>query len=415
MRSKTRNVSFTVLCLAAAEALLLAYAVHMKFEPAWMAVIAIMSLAALVIHIRACLKEPDYLRRLLGLKRHAGKRIPQLDHLRVFAVCGVILTHIIQTDIESYKAPVLYAANIAWVLTMAANAIYVMLSGALLYRWKEEKLRIFYFRRFITVVVPLALYYRWYTAVNYHLGRGWDWVSLKSVPHWLLANEMREAPHFWLIYVILSIYVTVPLFRHLFRHVCYRDLTKALAAIFLFCAFSNALLPYAILAVALPVSVWLFISFLGYWVSLEETRKFDRVLMTAGLAAAAVIGVLTLIDPDKAFLNQYCLNDRPLVMLVGLGLFAFVFGTGRFFAKDNVLVSCISRYGYGIILIHWWTLHFVVRARFSISSMSFHYFGTVVSLVLTLIISWVFCFAADNFLVMPIQRLLSKILRVNGQ
>jgi len=93
---------------------------------------------------------------------HAGqKRIAQLDHLRVIAVSGVILTHVIQVDLESYKAPALYGANILWVLTLAANVIYVMLSGALLYRPKKESLRKFYLRRFSAVVVPLSMYYLW--------------------------------------------------------------------------------------------------------------------------------------------------------------------------------------------------------------------------------------------------------------
>ena len=395
---------------AAAEVLLMGWLWHMDFEPAWLAVMLVLSLAGCVLHMRALMQDPAYYRKLTGIETTGKKRIPQLDCLRVIAVSGVILTHVIQVDIESYKAPVLYLANIVWVLTMAANAVYVMLSGALMYRWREEKLHIFYLRRMITIAVPLTIYYLWYTAVNYHLGRGWDWVSLSSVPHWLLANEMREAPHFWLIYVIMSIYVTVPLLRHLFRSVAYRDLTKALLAIFLFIAFSNALRPYAVLAVPLPITGWLFVSLIGYWVCLEETRKYDRALIAAGAVSAIAIAVLTCVNPDVDFLSLYCLNDAPLVMVFCTGLFALVFHLPRVFGKTGVLTRCISRYSYGIILIHWWTLHFVVRARFSISSMSWHYLGTPVSLVLVLVISWIFCLVVDNLLVLPVQTLLEKLL-----
>ena len=411
MKTNSRSFIFSAVAVGLAELLLIAWLIHMKFEPAWLAIMIAVSLAGCVLHIKAAAADPGYLRKLTGITDENKNRIAQFDHLRVIAVCGVILTHTVQVDTESYHVPALYFANILWVLTMAANGIYVMLSGALMYRWKEEKLRSFYARRFIVVAVPLTIYYLWYTAVNYHLGRGWNWVSIRSVPHWLLANEMREAPHFWLIYVILSIYVTVPLFRLLFKNVKYTDLTKVLAAVFLFTAFSNALLPYAQLAVTLPLTGWLFMSLLGYWVCLPQTRKYDRVLMIAGAGAAAAVSILTVINPDTEFLDLYCLNDRPLVMLLCMGIFAAVMHFGRPFSRSSVPVRCISRYGYGIILIHWWTLHFVVRSRLSISSMSFHYLGIPITLVLTIVISWIFCFIADNLLVMPVQKLLGKILR----
>lgn len=409
MNDRSRFLILHIGAVCCAQILLTAWLIHMKFEPAWLAVMLLVSLTGCFLHIKGILRDPDYLLKLGGIKDERKGRIPQLDHLRVIAVCGVILTHVIQVDIESYRPPMLYAANILWVLTMACNAIYVMLSGALLYRWREESLRVFYARRIITIGVPLVVYYLWYTAVNYHLGRGWDWVSIKSVPHWILANEMREAPHFWLIYVILSIYVTVPLFRHLFRHVSYKDLTKALTAVFLFTVLSNVLLPYAQLAVTLPISGWLLVSFAGYWVCLEKTRRYDRFLIMIGITAGIGICLFAALRPETEVLNAYCLNDRPLVIAFCVGLFAFVFYCRRWFSKDFVLIRCMSKYAYGMILIHWWALHFVVRARFSISSMSFHYLGTPLSLVLILMISWVFCFIVDNLLVLPVRKLLEKI------
>lgn len=398
--------------VAAAELLLVAWLIHMKFEPAWMAVMIVLSLAACVIHIRQAASDPQYLLKVAGVRQSGKGRIPQLDHLRVIAVSGVILTHVIQVDLESYKAPALYGANILWVLTLAANVIYVMLSGALLYRWKQEPLRRFYFRRFTTVVIPLCIYYLWYTAVNYHLGRGWDWVSLKSVPHWIIANEMREAPHFWLIYVILSIYVTVPLFRLIFRSTLWKDFTKALFAIFFFCILSLVLLPYAELAVKLPITGWLLVSLFGYWVCQEDTRRYDRFLIGAGLAAGVALAILAVKAPDVDFLDTYFLNDKPLTIVFCLGIFAAVCHFQGFFSRFNPVTASVSKYSYGIMLIHWWSLHFVVRARLSVSSMSFHYLGIPVSLVLVVIISWFFCLIADNLLVMPVRKVFEAIAGV---
>jgi len=410
LKTGKTHYMISVAAVIGAELLLIAWLIHMKFEPAWMAVMIALSLAGCAIHIRAAALEPRYLLKVIGAEHAGQKRIAQLDHLRVIAVSGVILTHVIQVDLESYKAPALYGANILWVLTLAANVIYVMLSGALLYRPKKESLRKFYLRRFSAVVVPLSMYYLWYTAVNYHLGRGWDWVSLQSVPHWILANEMREAPHFWLIYVILSLYVTVPLFRLVFSSARWKDFTKALFAIFLFSVLSLVLLPYAELAVKLQITGWLLVSLFGYWVCREETRKYDRLLIALGLISAIVLGIVSVAAPDVDFMDTYFLNDKPVTILFCLGIFAAVYHFRGFFSRSNPVTAVISRYSYGIMLIHWWSLHFVVRARLSISSMSFHYLGILVSLVLVVLISLLFCVIADNLLVMPVQKVFDVII-----
>ena len=206
--NRTKTAVYSVLGIMTL-GLLMAYLIRREFEAWLLTLIMLLAAAAVIMHIRNALASPSYIAKTLGIAGTGKDRIMAFDHLRLMALCGVIITHAVQIDMEGMSPGFAKAAVMIWVVTMSANAIYVMLSGALLYRWKEEPVPAFFVRRFAEVVIPLIVYYLWYLAVNYHLGRGWDWVSFRSVPEWLLTGRIREAPHLWLVYVILSGYAAL--------------------------------------------------------------------------------------------------------------------------------------------------------------------------------------------------------------
>lgn len=395
------------------EGVLLLFLRYKHFEPLWMAVIAALGGLALYTHARAFLAAPgfQYLQRLTGWEREENGRTGQYDYLRVFAVAGVIITHVIQNDLRDFPGTGRYLPQVLWVLAMSANTIYVMLSAALLFGWKQERLRAFYLKRFLAVVVPMVLYYLWYASVIYRLGRGDRWISILKVPYWLIGQKVSETPHYWLIYVILSVYLVVPLMRLLTKQASYRELTKVLLALFSYQALSDIVtLTYTQAALKLPMDGWLLTACYGYWVSRPESRKYDRALMAAGALSAAVIGTVSILVQDTQLLSRYCLNSAPLMSLLCLGIFACAFHFQKRFSHPGRLVHCISRYSYGIMLIHWWSLYYQVKGRLGISSQTLPVLWLPAAFAAVMLVSWIFAFAMDNLIVMPVRSVLSAAL-----
>lgn len=415
--NRTKTAVYSVLGIMTL-GLLMAYLIRREFEAWLLTLIMLLAAAAVIMHIRNALASPSHIAKTLGIAGTGKDRIMAFDHLRLMALCGVIITHAVQIDMEGMSPGFAKAAVMIWVVTMSANAIYVMLSGALLYRWKEEPVPAFFVRRFAEVVIPLIVYYLWYLAVNYHLGRGWDWVSFRSVPEWLLTGRIREAPHLWLVYVILSVYLAVPFMRIALRDLFredddrrrrfYHTFTRALLALFIVQAatpFINLGLVYADFALQIPFTGWLLISLYGFWASLPESRRYDMVTIPLGAAALAAICVICAFDPGEEVRAAWCLNDAFLPAMLCTGIFAAVFRAKKLFSGMNPVFRSICRYSYGIMLIHWYTIHFIVIDRFHVHAYMWGGVGILLSLILTLVFSWIICMIIDNLIVLPLKKI----------
>lgn len=403
------------------EALLICYLRFRHFEILWIIALCALAAISLAVHVRKFAEDAAYPLHLAGWEKSKdlgigrsdqARRIGQYDYLRVIAVAGVIITHAVQTDLSEIGSTGRPVAQVIWVLAMAANTIYVMISAALLFGWRKESIREFFVKRFGAVVIPMVLYLLWYISVIYRFGRGDKWISPKQVIHWIVARELSEVPHYWLIYVILSIYLVVPLARLLTKDVDYKAFTKALGALALFQIISNLLLAtYADVAVDIPLAGWFLVALYGYWASLPETRKYDRLLMIAGLFAGIGICIIALFVQENDILNLYCLNDAPMMCILCVGIIAFVFHFKKLFDNPGRIIHSISKYSYGIILIHWWSFFYQAKGRFHISSETMPVLWLPVTVIVVIIVSWIFSFIMDNLIVMPFKLLINRILK----
>ena len=413
---KTKNESIrkyiAIFGAAAVELLLFLYLRYKHYEMLWIIILCGLAAFSLFIHVRAFIADGSYPLKLAGWEKNREGRIGQYDYLRVIAVIGVIITHAVQTDLTEIGGEGRYASQMIWVLAMAANTIYVMISAALLFGWRKERIRDFFVKRFGAVLVPMLVYLFWYLSVIYRFGRGDKWISFPRVIHWIVARELSEVPHYWLIYVIMSIYLVVPLVRLLTKDLDYVRFTKALAVLAVFQIASNILLAtYADMAVDIPINGWLLVAIYGYWACLPETRKYDRFLMAAGAIAGIAIAVVAVFIQDNNVLNLYCLNDAPLMCVFCVGIFACVFHFGKAFGNPGRLVHCISKYSYGIILIHWWSFFYQAKGRFHISSETLPVLWLPATVIVVIVVSWVFSFVVDNLIIMPIKMALDKLGR----
>ena len=148
------------------------------------------------------------------------KRQVYLDKLRVLATVLVIAVHTVSlgSTLVPERSAVWYGFEISNYLFLCCNLLFIMISGALLLPVKGEPAGQFYRKRFLKVLVPMVIYYILYVCAK----EGFVWLL---PDHWgamlkrILLGAPEEAPHFWLIYVIIWLYVLTPFFRYVVQHI----------------------------------------------------------------------------------------------------------------------------------------------------------------------------------------------------
>ena len=68
-------------------------------------------------------------------------------------------------------------------------------------------------------------------------------------------------------------------------------------------------------------------------------------------------------------------------------------------------MNILSKYSYSLILIHWWSLHWITRGRLGIQVMQYHGGGLVLSLLVTLFVSLLAAVCIDNFVMVFMEQI----------
>lgn len=360
--------------------------------------------AAVGIHSRRMQKTPGYIWKILGIEakaerkgRSGKKRIYEYDWLRTMAVVMVIVTHAVQMDIASEMVPegaASYWMTVLYVFCLSCNLLYVMLSGALLMPYKEEKLSDFYLHRLAKVALPMLVYFVFYLWINGELEQ-----IGPHTPGWILSRffcgDTPGSPHYWLMYVILGLYVVVPFFRYMLKSMPY----KALTAMVFLSGIGMYLKTYSPIPCAVDplLSSWIGVAVTGFWVTRKETRRYDKPIMALGLTGLLI--TMYCIKTRDDFLIVCC-NCSPTMLMISAGLFSLVFSVPKIFSKGNVVLSVLGKYSFSLILIHWIVLYFATRVVFQIYTSQYLYVGGILlALSVTLLASLAAAFLIDNLVV----------------
>lgn len=363
--------------------------------------------AAILIHRDKSRKTPDYRKKVLGVCPSANRR-NEYDWLRILAVVLVIVTHTIQLDLADgliADEAARYFLTVSYVSCLSCNLLYVMLSGGLLMSWREEKLSDFYLRRTARVVLPMAVYYLFYLWVTGQLEN----ISLRaagSVLVRLFQGDTSPTPHFWLLYIILSIYVVVPFFRYMFKDMPYQVLSVMVAVSFIFMFLST----YSPISCAIEsiLASWIGVAVCGYWMMREETRRYDKFIMLSGIIGLGVTMYCIKTTDDFA---ELCCNCSPTMLMMAGSLFSLVFTFPQVFSKGGAVLGILGKYSYSLILIHWAVLVGIVKGKFHIYSNQYGYIGGILlSLAATLLISLAVAFLIDNIVLVVVEWVYDSIL-----
>lgn len=364
--------------------------------------------AAILIHRNRSSKTPGYMKKVLGLRLDADRRY-EYDWLRILAVVLVIVTHTIQLDLADGRVAdekACYFLTVLYVFCLACNLLYVMLSGGLLMPWREEKLSDFYLKRVARVVLPLFVYFVFYLWITGQL----ESISFKTVCGMLSSlfqGDTPKSPHFWLMYIILSIYVVVPFFRYMFKNMPYKVLSAMVAISLIFMFFMT----YSPISCAVEpiLASWTGVAVCGYWIMREETRRYDKFIILSGVVGLGITMYCIKTTEDFA---QLCCNCSPTMVMIAGGLFSLVFSFPQIFTKGGVVLNILGKYSYSLILVHWGVLVGIVKGQFHIYTDQYCYIGGILlSLVTTLLISLAAAFLIDNMVLVVVEWIYDFIIR----
>ena len=228
-----------------------------------------------------------------------------IDYLRVAATVFVIGVHTV-----SLASSMLERGTVSFqvletfdFLFLSCNLLFIMISGALLLPVQGERVGVFFRKRFSKVAIPLVVYYIFYVCAK----EGIQWISPN---HWfallkrILIGAPEEAPHFWLVYVILWLYVLTPFLRWLLWNIP--------DTVF-----------YGVMAVIFAVCGWFVDSFvgaflLGYLLDGKCSRKVENLFLAGG-AVSFLLSCYWIAGVGENYEN-YLYNNSPSMLLLSAAI-----------------------------------------------------------------------------------------------
>lgn len=309
------------------------------------------------------------------------ERIVFLDYLRAIACWMVIWVHsceffFIDGDSIGIRTP----EDGFWVSLIdsafrCSVPLFVMASSYLLLPLQQDTAS-FYKRRFMRVVVPFAIWSLLYATLPYLWG-DMSAADVKEALWQLLTNFNGASGHLWFIYMLLGLYLFMPVLSPWLERVGRRG-EEAFLAVWLLTTF------WHYLKLFVPTlygecywnefhTFWYFSGFIGYLVLAHYIRQHihwsrRRSLWCGGLLFAAGYAFTAIVFYRRTFtadtLQQLELSWRFCsfnVVMLTAGAFLMLrqctCGKGRLYA----VVQEISRLSYGIYLMHIFLLGFCYK------------------------------------------------------
>ena len=324
---------------------------------------------------------------------NASQRIAYFDVLRVLATLAVVVLHLsaqhwadIDVTSRAWFAFNLYDSAVRWAVPM-----FVMISGALFLR-RDISLSAILQKNVLRIGIAFAFWSAIYALI--------DFAVYDAAPSAALMQFFRGHYHMWFLFMIVGLYLIVPLLR---KFCCDRSLTRYFLLLsFIFAFFLPqlaALLSFvspdfgstlrAILASAQFDFVLGFTAYFvgGYYLSRRTFTKYEELV----IYLAGVVGFLFTVyatlrlslaqnTPSELFYSY----ETPNVLLTAVALFVFAKQHLNFphmgKTARNILHK-LSKYSFGAYLCHAMLID-LLSNRFGLDTLSCNAFFSVPLLAL---------------------------------
>ena len=278
-------------------------------------------------------------------------RISQFSYIKAAACFAVVLLHCFNNarvyHADAISAGQTTAAYAACSALMWAVPAFLMVTGALLLdRDRVIPLSKLFGKYFARMLTALVIFTAIFTVIKHDPAAGTG-IGQEFIEG-LLHNHCMA--YLWYLYLMLALYLLMPLFKMLVDRLSDRQLWIAVSIVLVICSVLP-LAGYLGIDAALHIPTWLvygvylFLGFLLYRQRMDwQIAALFFVLCTAVLPFITVMLAPTDIDP--AGLTSY---NSPLVVLQSASFFSLMLAIKR---PANDIINSIDRCSFGIYLIH---------------------------------------------------------------
>lgn len=283
-------------------------------------------------------------------------RFIYLDVLRTMAAFFAVAVHVAEPVILEYErgTAVWKVLSGGTLILLACNPLFLMISGSLLVKDREETALKFYQKRLGKIAVPLVLFYLLYMAGSWtgNLTVG-EWIKLAVQT--ILTGSSEIAPHFWLVYVLIIIYIFVPILRKSVGRLGEaggKRMFFGIAIVLSYAAFiksrgmGGSLWFNGIL--------WLGIFVSGYLLHQPYMRKYDGFLGIFGLMMAALSYQIMV---NRLDYKQIVFNGSILIVGISWALFVAAIRIERMFRTVARELAFLGKHSFSVLLVHWLVLY----------------------------------------------------------
>jgi surface polysaccharide O-acyltransferase-like enzyme len=293
-----------------------------------------------------------------------------ISNLRVIATVCVVLLHVASSVLYKYNqvpSSHWWIGNVYDSLVRFSVPLFLMVSGALLLG-RQYSYPIFLKRKVIRILLPFAFWTAIYIIYNFiELPQFNGKLTSQSNFTWIL-QQIRDGSsyHLWYVYMLLGIYIVIPLLAKLLVEVrkLYLELFLILWVLFITLSTSynsNSNFEW---------NLWYYFGYLGYvvlgyYLSIINTKS-KRVSSIAGLTFLiglfiTVYGTYYFTDMDGKFYKNYYSYLIPNVLLMAISVYVLLKNRNR--KLNGVLKSVrniIDKHSYGIYLSHILVLNYLI-------------------------------------------------------
>lgn len=345
-----------------------------------------------------------------GKARESGgkPRVVYMDGIRVFATFMVIVVHVWgvleKMSVLQEQKGVYFLFLIGQFISISCNPLFFMLSGALLLPWREESLSVFVQKRLAKVVLPLLVYggvYIILLSASQASVQEWTIVYVLS----MLRGSVRMAPHLWMVFELLAMYVLVLPLRGLLKNAS--EQTEKLLTLFilvLMTVYSVSHYWRLDLAFSTFLSGWTGVFLLGYLMNRSWMRRYDRLWMMGGVLGL-VLGVAFSMTAGSS--NRYVFGTSIFVLLIACGIYSAFFCLEAYLQKIKGLLLFLGKYSYSVLLIHWFVLYDILFIQ-GMSPLMPKVFFVLLSVSLCSLLSFVFAVFTDHMVIAVLERGISQ-------
>lgn len=314
-------------------------------------------------------------------------REPYLDLVRILACVLVLYMHSTLPDVEDHtvSAIVTYCAG-------PCNALFFMVSGALLIQPSAANFNVFVAKRLRRILPPLLSWSIIYLIIKISLGR----ISLQEAITALCLFPLQATGcgYFWFMYVLLGCYLIVPMMSTWISYAPRRNLLIILG-LWLVCSFIPLISTFTDITEEYNSWTYYFSGFFGFFILGFYLKKFPLPLcfsLLLGLGGIVLMIFTMYIHPNFYTSGKLYFYTQPYIILISVAIFSLIKHSAVNLHNYGTL-KLIADSTFGIYLTHSLVLNYLFKDKLIITNA-----GSFIGMTIRVICTFIVCFLFIQFI-----------------